>query len=145
MSTITATLTADHRCEDRLLAAARQAADEGDWSACALHFDAFLRSIKDHMKIEEEALFPAFERASGVSGGPTSVMRREHRQMLTMLDGIAGVLGARDAREFHALAGPFAALMAAHSIKEERVLYPLCDEMLPGLDGEQLTRMVSLP
>lgn len=143
MTNITAVLTADHRYEDQLFVAATQAAEQGDWAACHQQFNAFLRALKHHMKIEEEVLFPAFEQASGVSGGPTRVMRQEHQQMLAALDRIAASIAARNAEEFRALAQSFAGLMTAHSTKEEHVLYPLCDEVLPGLSGEKLQEMVS--
>ena len=145
MTNITAVLTADHRYQDRLFAAATQAAEQGDWSACHAQFDAFLRALKHHVKIEEEVLFPAFEQASGISGGPTWVMRQEHQPMLAALDRIAAAIAARNTEDFRALAQSFAGLMAAHGTKEEHVLYPLCDEVLPGLSGEKLQKMVSQP
>jgi len=95
------------------------------------------------MKIEEQVLFPAFEQASGISGGPTRVMREEHQQMLAMLDEIASAIAARNAEDFRALAQLFEGLLTAHSTKEERVLYPLCDEALPDLVGERLQELVS--
>lgn len=143
MSTITAVLTADHRHEDRLFAAATQAAEQVDWFACHQQFNAFLRALKRHMKIEEEVLFPAFEQATGMSSGPTWVMRQEHQQMLAMLDEIAAAIAAHNAENFRALAQSFEGLMAAHSAKEEHVLYPLCDEALPDRSGEKLQELVS--
>lgn len=143
MSTITAVLAADHQHADQLFAAATQAAEQSDWSACRRQFDAFLDALKRHMKIEEETLFPAFEQASGIRGGPTWVMRQEHRQMLAWLDEIAAAMAARNTREFRALGESFVGLMTAHSTKEERVLYPMCDEVLRDLSGEQLQERVS--
>ena len=145
MSTITAVLTADHRHGDQLFAAATQAAERADWAACAGQFDAFLLALKHHMKIEEQVLFPAFEQARGMRGGPTWVMRHEHQEMLAMLDGIAAAIAAREAGNFRALAESFSELMAAHSAKEERVLYPMCDEALPDLSGEKLLETAAQP
>lgn len=143
MHTITAVLTADHRQGDQLFAATTRAAEEGDWSACHRQFDGFLAALKRHMKIEEEMLFPAFEQASGISGGPTSVMRQEHQRMLALLDEIAAAIAAHDSELFRATADSFAGVMEAHSLKEERILYPLCDEVLPGSSAEKLQEMLS--
>jgi hemerythrin-like domain-containing protein len=88
-------------------------------------------------------LFPAFEQASGMSGGPTWVMRQEHQRMLAMLEEIASAIATRNAQDFRALVQAFVGLMTAHSMKEERVLYPMCDEALPDIDGEKLSEMVS--
>jgi hemerythrin-like domain-containing protein len=57
----------------------------------------------------------------------------------------AAISAARNAEDVRALAQSFAALMAAHSAKEERVLYPMCDEMLPDLSGEKLQEMAPQP
>lgn len=139
MTTITAILTADHRRGDRLFDAALRAAGQADWSACHEQFSAFVQALRHHMGIEEEVLFPAFEQATGIHGsGPTWVMRQEHRQMLAALEQIAAAIAARDAENFDALTQSFAARMAAHSAKEERVLYPMCDEMLPGFNADTL-------
>ncbi len=40
---------------------------------------------------------------------------------------------------------PPARVMASHSAKEETVLYPMCDEVLPTLNGEKLQEMVPQP
>lgn len=145
MTNITAVLTADHRNADQLFAAATQATEQGEWPASRRQFDAFLRALKHHMKIEEEVLFPAFEQASGMRAGPTWVMRQEHQQMLAMLDEIASAIAAHNAEDFRASSQSFVGLMTAHSTKEERVLYPLCDEVLPGLSGEKLRETASQP
>lgn len=145
MSTITAVLSADHRHGDQLLGAMMRAAEQGDWVACGQQFDAFLEALKRHMNVEEGVLFPAFEQASGVSGGPTWVMRHEHRRMLAILGEIATVIASRNREEFCALADSFAGVMEAHSLKEERVLYPLCDELLPNISAEALQQMISQP
>ncbi len=94
MTSISEFLTADHRHGDELFAAAAQAAEQGDWAVCHQQFNAFLRALKHHMKIEEEALCPAFEQATGIATGPTQVMRHEHQQMLALLDEVAAAIAA---------------------------------------------------
>lgn len=145
MSRISEVLTTDHRHGDELFAAAAQAAEHGDWAGCHERFDAFLRALKHHMAIEEQVLFPAFEQATGIAAGPTRVMRDEHQEMLALLEGIAAAIAAQDAARFRGLAQSFTALMDSHSVKEENVLYPMCDEALPEISGEHLAELVSQP
>lgn len=145
MMTITAFLTDDHRHADKLFAAVAQHAARRDWHACEQQLVAFRGAFESHLKIEEQVLFPAFEQASGFTAGPTAIMRREHEQMLEKLDAVGAAIVARDAERFHAFAEPFSALMAAHSAKEENVLYPLCDQTLDGLSGEKLQEMMRQP
>jgi hemerythrin-like domain-containing protein len=143
MTTITSVLTADHREEDQLFASAAAAAERGNWLECERQFDAFLRGLKRHMKIEEDILFPAFEEASGMLGGPTYVMRSEHQLMLAGLEQIAAAIAAGNDNLFRALADSFLALMNAHSAKEERVLYPMCDNLLAGAAGEEVRESIA--
>ena len=145
MTTISAFLTADHRHGDELFAAAAQAAAGGDWTGCRERFDAFRAALQHHIAIEEQVLFPAFEQATGLSAGPTQVMRHEHQQMLALLDHVSAAITERDAARFHSSAASFTALMTLHSAKEESVLYPMCDGLLPELNGAKLQEMVLQP
>ncbi len=145
MTTISAFLTADHRHGDELFASAGQTAAGGDWAGCRQGLDAFRQVLKHHMDVEEQVLFPAFEQATGLSAGPTRVMRREHRELLALLDRVAAAVAARDVPGFRRAAEPFTALMNQHSAKEENVLYPLCDQALPDLSGEKLRDMMPQP
>ena len=144
MPGITAILTADHRHGDRLFAAAVAAQEAQDWSGCRRDFNAFLEALDRHLKIEEEVLFPAFEQATGMAGGPTFVMRHEHQQMLVLLKQIGAAIEARNSADFDALARSFSDLMNGHSAKEERMLYPMCDHNLPDFDVEQLKSALSV-
>lgn len=135
-------LTADHRHGDELFAAAAQAAERGDWVGCRERCGEFERTLKHHLAIEEQVLFPVFEQATGISAGPTRVMRHEHQEMLALLDRIAAAIAACDAPGFRLAAQPFTALMKLHSAKEENVLYPLIDKALPDLNGEKLSSMM---
>jgi len=145
MATISEFLTADHRHCDELFATAAQAAERDDWAGCRERFDAFHQALRHHMTIEEQVLFPAFEQATGISAGPTQVMRHEHQQMLVLLDRIAAAVAARDAPSFRRAVETFTALLNRHSTKEEIALYPMCDEALPDLSGEKLLDMVPQP
>lgn len=145
MASISEFLTADHRRGDELFAAAAQAAERGDWAGCRQGFDAFRQVLKHHMNIEEQVLFPAFEEATRISAGPTRVMRHEHQEMRALLDRIAAAATARDAPGFRRAAEPFTALMNQHSAKEENVLYPMCDQALPDMNGDKLREMMPQP
>lgn len=138
MTTISVFLTADHRRADALFAAAAQAAQSGDWAGCRKQFGVFRVALRQHMGIEEQVLFPAFEKATGIAAGPTRVMRNEHADMLAMLETISLTIDEQDIVRCLAATQQFSTVMALHSAKEENVLYLLCDEALPGLTGEAL-------
>jgi hemerythrin-like domain-containing protein len=84
-------------------------------------------------------LFPAFEAASGMAGGPTQVMRHEHAQMRDLLEQMRGALARRAADTFAGAAETLLILMQQHNMKEENILYPMCNNSLAsqaeGLGG----------
>jgi regulator of cell morphogenesis and NO signaling len=43
------------------------------------NFEEFKAGLEQHIVWEEEILFPSFEQKFGLPGGPTEVMRWEHR------------------------------------------------------------------
>jgi hemerythrin-like domain-containing protein len=132
MPTISATMTRDHRACDERFAAAEGAASGGDWAQAATDLAAFRSAMERHFALEEETLFPAFENHTGMSAGPTEVMRMEHAEMRELFERLGAAVTARDADEFLGLAETLNLLMQQHNMKEEQVLYALMDESLGG-------------
>lgn len=132
MSSISESMTRDHRACDERFAAAEGAAAKGDWLRAASDFAAYRAAMERHLTIEEETLFPAFERHTGMTAGPTAVMRAEHAEMRDLFERLAAAATAQDADEFLGLAETLNLLMQQHNMKEEQVLYTLMDESLGG-------------
>jgi iron-sulfur cluster repair protein YtfE (RIC family) len=60
-----------------------------DFSKAKQFFKEFKIGLQRHIIWEEEILFPLFEEKTGLkNGGPTEVMRLEHRQIKTHLETI---------------------------------------------------------
>lgn len=129
---VTANLQEHHKLCDEDFAAAEEAAQRGDWSACAASFGRFRDGLLAHFGVEEERLFPAFERQTGMSGGPTQVMRYEHGQMRDLVSQLEQALAQQDADGFGGAAETLLVLMQQHNMKEENILYPMCDQALGG-------------
>lgn len=128
--TISQFLGEDHIHCDELFAAAEAAATRADWPLVAAAFAHFRTALLHHLTIEEEIVFPAFERKTGNTHGPTSIMRQEHRQMRQLLDQLARAVTDHSAGDYGALAETLLMLIQQHNVKEEQVLYPLCDQVL---------------
>ena len=75
-------------------------------------------------------LFPAFEDATGMRMGPTQVMRMEHEQMRAMMNAAAAALAGGDREGFLGQVDSLLITMQQHNMKEENVLYPMCDQHL---------------
>jgi hemerythrin-like domain-containing protein len=131
MSHISEVMMRDHKaCDDRF-AGAEAAAAEADFARAAVEFEAFAAALERHFRVEEEQLFPAFERHTGMTDGPTDIMRIEHGEMRELVGGLRAAVGA-DAAEFLGLAETLNVLMQQHNLKEEQVLYAMLDEALHG-------------
>jgi len=118
-------------------AIAEDAAGRGDWAACEAAFSRFREALERHFDTEENVLFPAFEQRSGMFGGPTQVMRMEHTQIRSMIAQMEAAVKARDADAFCGAADTQLVLMQQHNMKEENILYPMCDQTL-GTDAALL-------
>lgn len=129
-TTISQLLGDDHTSCDDLFAAAEAAISHDDWPAATQAFERFRTSLLNHLSMEEAILFPAFEHETGNSYGPTRVMRLEHQQIRELLDELAQAVMARSADDCFGLAETLLMLIQQHNVKEEQVLYPMCDQML---------------
>lgn len=111
---------------------AEGAADTGDAGEMVNFFRLF--ADKCHHGKEEGLLFPAMEKA-GIpnKGGPIGQMLAEHaqgREYIAEMGASAGG-GALQADRFKEAAAGYIQLMRAHIDKENSVLFPAGDRMLP--------------
>jgi hemerythrin-like domain-containing protein len=141
---ITASLLQHHKHCDELFAEAENACANGDWPPAEKGFARLRDELETHFATEEEILFPAFEEATGMTSGPTGIMRTEHRGMRELLAQMQGALVARDGDAFGGSAETLLILMQQHNVKEENILYPMCDKALAASDvGLSLTERLT--
>ncbi|PKO84934.1 MAG: hypothetical protein CVU17_01805 [Betaproteobacteria bacterium HGW-Betaproteobacteria-11] len=127
---IKALLSADHQQCDERFAQAEAAVASHDWATAASGLRALTRGLEAHFLAEEEILFPAFEQASGMSTGPTAVMRLEHGQIRELLEALDQALAAKEDEAFAGAVETLLILLQQHNQKEENILYPMCDRLL---------------
>lgn len=128
--TIKETLSDDHRACDSFLSDAENAVASGDWVAAKEKFKQFQHAMTVHLSMEEDVLFPAFEEETGMTEGPTMVMRCEHTQMRELLQGLEQAIGEQSEDIFLGNAETLFILMQQHNMKEEQMLYPMTDDAL---------------
>ncbi|MDP1529379.1 MAG: hemerythrin domain-containing protein [Rhodoferax sp.] len=132
MSTIVDFLGSDHRACDDLFASAEVAVAQKNWDSARSLFERFQTAMAHHLAMEEEVLFPAFEARTGMSSGPTQVMRMEHEQMRGLLQEMASAVTSADENRYLGLSETLNMLMQQHNLKEENMLYPMSDQVLGG-------------
>lgn len=120
-------------CDDLFVAAENICRDK-NWAAASAAATAFIKEIETHFKAEEEVLFPAFEQATGMTSGPTSVMRMEHEQMRSLFSQMTATIEQKDLEGFSGSAETLLLLMQQHNMKEENILYPMCEQSLPSAE-----------
>jgi regulator of cell morphogenesis and NO signaling len=111
-----------------------------DFAKAKEAFKEFKFGLQRHIVWEEDLLFPLWEEKTGMSdGGPTFVMRNEHRQIGQLLEAIHGKVADQNPecdQEEQALLN----LLGSHNMKEERVLYPAIDQVTNEIERESVFR-----
>jgi hemerythrin-like domain-containing protein len=130
MTTIRTFMTDDHRHCDDLFAAAEQAMAQSNAEATRAAFAHFHQAMLAHFDAEEKTLFPTFEAKTGMSMGPTQVMRMEHTQMRALMNDAVDALEAGNLDDYLGQAETLLIMMQQHNMKEENILYPMCDQHL---------------
>jgi len=141
MTTIRSFMTDDHRRCDDLFAEAEQAIGKRNLEAARAAFGHFRTTVLAHFDSEEKTLFPSFEAKTGMSMGPTQVMRMEHEQMRALLDDALAALTTGDSEEYLGIADTLLIMMQQHNMKEENILYPMCDQHLSNELAPLLERL----
>ncbi len=139
---ITQYLTEEHRKCDTYYAKAEESVMDGNWEEAEKSFNTFKEKTLLHFQKEEELLFPRFEEVSGMTMGPTQVMRMEHAQARELLDKLEEALKNKDKDTFLSVGESLNILIQQHNMKEEQILYPMTDQNLdPGKTVEELSKM----
>jgi hemerythrin-like domain-containing protein len=144
MTTISDFLVPDHQRCDNLFAAAEADAAQGNWDKAAAGFLIFQDTLKHHFAMEQEVMFPAFEERSGMTQGPTSVMRSEHQQMICMLNLMSDAVTRKNKDSYLGDAETLLIIMQQHNMKEEQMLYQMADKILADKLDEVVGRMRAL-
>ena len=142
MKSIRDLMAADHRRCDDYFAAIERAVAGREWDKAVSEFSCFREAMFQHLEVEESILFPAFEARTGMRMGPTQVMRDEHAQMRELIEAAGVALAAKDVDEYSGNAETLLIMTQQHNMKEENILYPMCDthlfaqleELMPQLE-----------
>lgn len=124
-----ALLELHHEHLDDILDDVELMADAESWKHAKGRFDVFRREMEEHIRIEEEMMFPALEKEASTLQGPTSVMRAEHAAIRASLAEIEK--GLSEERPISRTTAELEARLGAHNFKEERVLYPAFERTAP--------------
>lgn len=131
-STINAFMANHHKECDEQFAQAEDAVANGHWEQGSALWHEFAAELEKHFSREETILFPEFETVTGMTGGPTQMMRMEHEQMRALVVEINKAVESKEKDQFLALSETLMVTMQQHNMKEEQILYPMTDQSLPN-------------
>lgn len=138
MESISSYMQQDHVVIDGIAERAVAAAQAHDSAALARDGAEFLRRLRQHIEVEEQVLFPAFEQRTGMSaGGPSKVMRIEHEQMRPILAQMDTAVAAQDGAGYQRASKALLDILMPHNQKEEQMMYPMLDQAV-GEDAQAL-------
>jgi hemerythrin-like domain-containing protein len=144
MHTITSYLTSDHKRCDDVFVALEQSVSSGKWQQAETLLQQFTDALEQHFAMEETVLFPAFEKGIGNTGGPTAVMRAEHKQMDELMQTLRAALVVRDTAAFLGNSETLNIMIQQHNAKEEGMLYVMADRVLSEQKQEIIAAMQEL-
>lgn len=144
MTTITDTMTEDHRRCDQMFASAEESASNSSWEDVSVQFHKFHAAMEHHFSMEELVLFPIFEQETGQSSGPTQIMRMEHEQMRQLLSDMAEAVDKQDKDDYLGISETLMMIMQQHNMKEEQMLYPMTDRTFGSGAVEVIAKMQSI-
>jgi hemerythrin-like domain-containing protein len=123
---------------DNLFVVMEEAVQKKSWGTADEALRGFINATERHFRREETLLFPAFETATGSAMGPTQMMRLEHAQMRGLFDQMTEALSRKDGSAIAGAAETLLILMQQHNMKEENILYPMCDRALAADQIQQI-------
>ena len=141
MPTISEYMTDHHKHCDDLFIQAESAMEKELWDEAGKKWQACMSEIETHFQREETILFPEFEAISGMTGGPTQMMRMEHQQIRDIMKEMSKNCEEKDKTNYLGLSETLMVTMQQHNMKEEQILYPMIDGAIAGKD-EIINKMI---
>lgn len=143
MSTIKEYLSADHSRCDELFANMEDAVSKSIDSAKEA-YEEFAKSTERHFQMEERVMFLEFEQKTGMTQGPTAMMRHEHAQMRNLIAEMGKAIEAKDKDKFFGNSETLMILMQQHNMKEEQMLYTMAQQHLSAESDRIVDMMQSM-
>jgi hemerythrin-like domain-containing protein len=143
MSTIRDYLTADHSRCDGFFASMEDSASNS-LSGAKAAYEAFAQGTERHFQMEEKVMFLEFEKKTGMTEGPTAMMRHEHNQMRNLIKQMGEAIDLEDKDKFFGLSETLMILMQQHNMKEEQMLYPMAQQHLSAESDRVIEMMESM-
>lgn len=132
----------EHSLYENLLLQCQGAVESEDWGITDHLFKEMLTSLKRHMALEEEVLYPAYESAPHAPQGPTQALRAEHDQIVRLMTDTARVIKSRGSEHVLECLHQLEIQMIKHHEKEEDIFLPMASHIL-ATEREEISRKLA--
>ncbi|WP_457746739.1 hemerythrin domain-containing protein [Sulfurimonas sp.] len=143
MSSIKDYLTNDHRQCDEIFAQMEAKAASSLTDAKEITQE-FVKDMERHFQREERVMFLEFENKTGMTQGPTEMMRQEHTQMRNLMSQLLEAIENNNKDKFFGLSETLMILLQQHNMKEEQMLYSMAQQHLSAEAPRIIEMMDSL-
>ena len=135
-------LAHEHSLYENLLLQCQDAVESEDWGIADMLFKEMLTSLKRHMALEEEVLYPAYESTPYAPQGPTQALRAEHDQIVHLMTDTAQVIKSRSSEHVLECLHQLEKQMIKHHEKEEDIFLPMASHILAS-KREEISRILN--
>lgn len=123
-------MTQDHKDCDLEFSKVENKIESGDFEGAKIALAEFIDIADKHFRMEEDIIFPAFNEAHTQGCNPVTVMIMEHNQARSIFPKLKETINKKDTKGFFAAADTLMILLQQHNMKEENIMYRLCDDAL---------------
>jgi hemerythrin-like domain-containing protein len=123
-------LVHEHSLYENLLSRIQDAVEFDDWGSADLTFRELVAHLKQHMAVEEEVLYPAYEAEAHAPQGPTQALREEHDRIVLLVRDMLPVIKTRDSEHVLESLSRLEYEMIKHHEKEEDIFLPMASHIL---------------
>jgi hemerythrin-like domain-containing protein len=131
----------EHSFLERQLEEAIALAEADDWQGFELKWEAFMSALEQHLKYEENQIFPAFAKSSAAANLEVKQLRTAHasiREEVKFLDGETQLPDL-----FIEQLQYLVQVLHTHKDQEEHVLYPWLSSLQPAITSPE-TKLVDI-
>jgi len=104
--------------------------------------EEFIANTERHFQMEEKVMFLEFETKTGMTQGPTLMMRQEHIQMRALMNNMLDAIEQNNKDKFFGYSETLMILLQQHNMKEEQMLYPMAQQHLSE-DSNRIIEMMN--
>lgn len=134
----------DHHKYDEMLTECEMAAEMADWKNAVHLFNEFIKELKLHMQLEDEVLYPLFEKTQDNSHDQITVLHEEHDNLIRLLHDLDSIIKTNNIDHFMESLLPLHEAMNEHNEHEEAVFQHLEDDSILMRRDEILGRLSAI-